>query len=50
MASVIANEYAEASNANHMAALGYIALCLLLITLVVNGTARFIAWKWSPKV
>ncbi|MEI8347378.1 MAG: phosphate ABC transporter permease subunit PstC [Pseudomonadota bacterium] len=50
MASVIANEYAEASNATHMASLGYIALLLLAVTLVVNGLARFIIWKWSPKL
>ena len=50
MASVIANEYAEASNAMHMASLGYIALLLLVVTLMVNGLARFIIWKWSPKI
>jgi len=50
MASVIANEYAEASNAMHMASLGYVALLLLVVTLVVNGFARFIIWKWSPKI
>jgi phosphate transport system permease protein len=50
MASVIANEYAEATNEMHMASLGYVALLLLAITLIVNGFARFIIWKWAPKI
>ncbi|OFZ46945.1 MAG: phosphate ABC transporter permease subunit PstC [Bdellovibrionales bacterium RIFOXYB1_FULL_37_110] len=50
MASVIANEYAEASNAIHLASLGYIALLLLAITLIINSFARFIIWKWTPKI
>jgi phosphate transport system permease protein len=47
MASVIANEYAEATSDLHVAALCYIALCLFIVTLIINFTARRIVKKFS---
>jgi len=46
MASLIANEYAEATNDLHMGAILYIALLLLLLSLIINLFARMIIWKW----
>lgn len=40
MASVIANEYAEASSNLHHAALTAVGLTLFLVSLIVNGVAR----------
>jgi len=45
MASIIANEYSEASTDLHLASLTAIGFCLLIVTLIVNGTARFIVWS-----
>ncbi len=45
MASVIANEYAEADSDLHLSALCYIGLLLFLITFIINGLARTIVWK-----
>jgi phosphate transport system permease protein len=45
MASILANQYAEADNDLHMAALTAVGLVLLLLSLVVNGTARFVVWR-----
>jgi phosphate transport system permease protein len=42
MASVIANEFTEATSALHMAALIEIALVLFLLTLIVNAVARML--------
>ncbi len=42
MASVIANEYPEASSDMHLAALTAIGLALFLVSLVVNGVARWV--------
>lgn len=44
MASVIANEYNEASGL-HLSSLVAVGLCLLLISLLVNSVARFIIWR-----
>ncbi len=49
MASVIANEYAEASSDLHVASLCLIAVLLFMVTLVINALARFIVWKFSVK-
>jgi phosphate transport system permease protein len=40
MASVIANEYAEAGTAIHLSALAYVGLALFLVSFVVNLVAR----------
>jgi len=45
MASVIANQFREVENDMHLAALIYIALLLLVITLVINALARLLVWR-----
>lgn len=47
MASVIANEYVEASSDIHLAALIEVGLILFTITLFVNALARLIVWKYQ---
>jgi len=44
MASVIANQYAEASSDVHLSALTEIGLALFVVTIVVNGLARVLVW------
>jgi phosphate transport system permease protein len=44
MASVIANEYAEASSDLHLSALTEIGLALFAVTIVVNAIARLLVW------
>ncbi len=44
MASVIANEFAEASGDLHLSALMEVGLVLLLVTGVVNAVARVMVW------
>jgi phosphate transport system permease protein len=44
MASVIANEYAEASSDMHLSALTEIGLALFIVTIVVNAFARLLVW------
>jgi phosphate transport system permease protein len=45
MPSVIANEFAEATNALHSSALMEIGLILLVVTLIINVLARILIWK-----
>lgn len=45
MASVLANEFAEASGDLYLAALMEIALLLFGITIIVNSMARFLVWR-----
>ena len=45
MASLLANEFAEASSALHLSALMAVAGILLVITLLVNGAARWLVWR-----
>ena len=45
MASVLANEFAEASGDVHRGALMLVALLLLAVTLVVNALARLLVWR-----
>lgn len=45
MASVIANEYPEASNTLHLAALAEIGLLLFVVTFVMNSLARLFVWR-----
>ncbi|WP_372653902.1 phosphate ABC transporter permease subunit PstC [Halobacteriovorax sp.] len=49
MASVIANEYAEADSDLHLSAMCYIGLLLFLVTFIVNSFARAIVWKKQRK-
>jgi len=44
MASVIANEYAEASSDLHLSALTEIGLALFLVTIIVNACAQVLVW------
>lgn len=44
MASVIANEFSEATSDMHRSALIEIGLALFLVTIVVNGFARLLVW------
>ena len=45
MASVIANQFREVENSMHRAALIYVGLLLLIITLIVNAIARVLVWR-----
>jgi phosphate transport system permease protein len=45
MASLIANEFSEASGDLHLSALMAVGLTLLVLTLVVNGIARWLVWR-----
>jgi phosphate transport system permease protein len=45
MASVIANEFTEATGDLYLSALVEIGLALLLLTLVVNALARLLVWS-----
>jgi phosphate transport system permease protein len=45
MASLIANEFSEATNDVHLSALMAVGFVLLLITLVVNAIARWLVWQ-----
>jgi phosphate transport system permease protein len=45
MASVIANEFAEAATSLYQSALIEIALLLFIITLIINIIARFLVWR-----
>ena len=44
MASVIANEFSEATSDMHRSALIEIGLALFLVTILVNGLARLLVW------
>ncbi len=44
MASVIANEYAEAASNLHLSALTEIGLALFIVTIIVNAFARLLVW------
>ena len=45
MASLIANEFSEATTDVHLSALMAVGFVLFLITLAVNGIARWLVWK-----
>jgi phosphate transport system permease protein len=47
MASVIANEYAEADSDIHLSALCLVGLLLFVVTLIVNVSARTIVWRFG---
>ena len=44
MASVIANEFAEASSELHLSALMELGLALFIVTIIVNAFARLLVW------
>jgi phosphate transport system permease protein len=45
MASLIANEFSEATNDMHLSALMAVGAVLLLITVIVNVVARWLVWR-----
>jgi phosphate transport system permease protein len=45
LASVIANEFAEATSAAYFSALVEMGLVLFIVTLIVNGLARLLVWS-----
>jgi phosphate transport system permease protein len=45
MASLIANEFSEATNDLHLSALMAVGFVLLLITFLVNALARWLVWQ-----
>ncbi len=47
MASLIANEFSEASGDLHLAALMAVGFTLFVITLIVNAIARWLVWQVS---
>jgi phosphate transport system permease protein len=47
MASLIANEFSEASGDLHLSALMAVGLTLFVITILVNGIARWLVWRVS---
>ncbi|MFA6431383.1 MAG: phosphate ABC transporter permease subunit PstC [Candidatus Margulisiibacteriota bacterium] len=49
LASVIANEFAEASSPMNLSAIFEIGIILLLVTVVINGLARILIWKIASK-
>lgn len=49
MASVLANEYNEATTDMHLAALAAIGFSLFLVTFVVNSLARVLVWRMTRK-
>ena len=50
MAAVIANEFAEAADDLHLAALVEIGLVLFIITLIVNSFSRLLIWSMARTV
>ncbi len=50
MASLIANQFSEASGDLHLSALMAVGFVLLVITLIVNAFARYLVWKTSQDV
>lgn len=49
MASVIANEFTEATTNLYLSSLIEIALLLFVITIILNSIARFIVWRVTKK-
>jgi phosphate transport system permease protein len=45
MASIIANEFSEATSDLHLSALMAVGFVLLLITFLVNALARWLVWQ-----
>ena len=45
MASLIANEFSEATNDLHLSALMAVGATLFVITLIVNAIARWLVWS-----
>ena len=50
MASIIANEFAEAVSALHTSALVEIGIVLFFLTLILNAIARWLVWRVKKRV
>jgi phosphate transport system permease protein len=50
MASVLANEFTEATSAMYLSALTEIALVLFIITIIVNSFARLLVWSVTRNI
>jgi phosphate transport system permease protein len=50
MASIIANEFAEAVSKLHSQALIEVGLALFFMTLILNIVARFLVWRVARKI
>ncbi len=50
MASLIANEFTEATSDMHLSALMAIGFVLFIVTLVVNAIARWLVWRTSREI
>jgi phosphate transport system permease protein len=49
MASLIANEFSEASDDLHLSALMAVGFVLLVLTLIVNALARWLVWRVAQR-
>ncbi len=49
MASVIANEFSEATSELYVSSLIEIALILFVVTIILNACARLIVWSVTKK-
>lgn len=49
MASVIANEYAEATSDLHLSALAAVGLILFVLSFLINSIARIMVWRVASK-
>lgn len=50
MASIIANEYAEASSDLHRSTLAAVGLSLFFVSLLINSGARFVLWRVESRL
>lgn len=50
MASAIANQFTEADKEIYFSAIVLVALALLLVSALINLGARFIVWRFAPRV
>ncbi len=50
MASVIANEYAEANSDLHISSLLGVGLCLLVLSVAINSLSRIVIWRVRRKL
>ena len=50
MASVIANEFTEASSEMYLSALIQLALVLFIITIIINAFAKLLVWSMERKL
>jgi len=49
MASLIANEFSEATGDLHLSALMAVGFVLLLVTFLVNAVARWLVWQTAKE-